>query len=143
MIRPSFNPSSPLVYFGIIALGVVAAAQLFSVTASSVPLEASRAELWTFFISLWITLATGIAGIWHGLRITIFRRRMRSTGFLISYRQALLLAGVITITGFMNSLELLQAWDIIPLIIAAVLLEFFFQAQKVPHAHLHHDSPEA
>jgi len=58
---------------------------------------------------------------------------------LSSIRQAALISIVILFSLFFNTLGILHLWDMIPLILAAVLIEFFFQAEKRPHAHLEYE----
>lgn len=138
MIQPS-PKHSPIAIFIVIVVGVLAFAQLITVSASVAPEQASKPELWLFFISMFFGLTTVFASLWHLLRRTLLRMRMRNVSFFVSYRQAALVAGVITFSFFLNSLHVFQLFDLIPLVLAVVLLEFFFQAEKTPHASIRHD----
>jgi ABC-type nickel/cobalt efflux system permease component RcnA len=131
-----------LTLFIIVALAILSAAQLSSVTLTVSPRSATSAELWLFFVSLFVLLSTGIGLIWHAAR----RLRAKRGGkpvLLTSIRQAGLLSLVVVLSLFFNTLGIFQFWDIIPLVLAAVLIEFFFQAEKKPHATLTYDQTES
>ena len=49
-------------------------------------------------------------------------------------RQAFLGSILITLSLFLHTLHLFQVWDALPLVLAFVLVEFFFQAEKKPQA---------
>ncbi len=120
--------------------GVVAATQVVSIATTVVPNQASTAVLWTFFISLWVCTSIVCALAIHlGKRLTLQRHVLRRP-FTISLRQGTLLAGVLVISRFFTFIHILSAWDIIPLIAAAILIEFFFQAEKKPIARISHES---
>jgi hypothetical protein len=57
-------------------------------------------------------------------------------------RQAALTSFLIVSALFLNSINVFQVWDILPLLLAGILVEFFFQAEKKPHASLRHAAQE-
>jgi hypothetical protein len=136
--------ASPLMLFAVIAVGIIAGAQLVTIVAAVSPATASETELWVFFLSLFVTLTTSCTMIWYGIQKVLAKRRVHIPRFTRCLRQATLVASLITFTLFLNSINVFQIWDIFPLIVAGVLIEFFFQAEKRPHASLrHHATPEA
>ncbi|CAN5197765.1 hypothetical protein BH11PAT4_BH11PAT4_7380 [soil metagenome] len=136
--------ASPLMLFAVIAVGIIAGAQLVTIIAAVTPTSASETELWVFFISLFVALATSFTLMWYGMQKVQAKRRVHNPRFTRCMRQATLVAALITFTLFLNSINVFQIWDIFPLIVAGVLIEFFFQAEKRPHASLRHNAtPEA
>ncbi len=127
--------------FILIALGIVSGAQLSSTLLTTSPYSAGRTELWLFFITLYICLTIVLGLIWYGIRHISLRRGTRPA-LWPAIRQAALLSLVIVLSTFFHTLGIFQFWDIIPLALAAVLIEFFFQAEKKPHATLSYE-PEA
>jgi hypothetical protein len=127
-----------LTLFIIIALAIISAAQLSSVMLTVSPLEARSTQLWTFFISLFLLLSSVLGLLWHGVRQLRFRRGTKPL-LSTSLRQSSLLSLITVLALFFNTLGIFQLWDIIPLALAAILIEFFFQAEKKPHATLSYD----
>jgi hypothetical protein len=97
--------------------------------------------LWIFFVTLYICLTILIGLALYSLRFLKQRRTTRPT-LWPSFRQAALVCLVLVISLFFHTLGIFHFWDIIPLLIAAFLIEFFFQADKKPHATITYD-PEA
>lgn len=124
--------------FIVLAIGIIGGAQLSSMLLTVSPLSASRAELWLFFITLYVCISILLGLILYGLR---YMRQRRTTKPLLwpSFRQAGLISLVVVLSTFFHTLGIFQLWNIIPLIIAAFLIEFFFQAEKKPHATISYD----
>lgn len=124
--------------FVILAVGIISAAQLVSALLTTSPYTASPADLRLFFVSLYLCLTVVLGFVLYGLR----QLRARRTGALPlwpSFRQAGLVSVVLVLSIFFNTLGIFQFWDVIPLALAAVLIEFFFQAEKKPHATITYD----
>lgn len=125
--------------FVLVAVGIICGAQLSSILLTVSPYGANSSELWLFFVTLYLcsTVILGLA--WYGLRHIIRTRRTSKPALWPCFRQAGLLSLVASLSIFFHTLGIFQFWDIIPLIIAAILIEFFFQADKTPHATLSYD----
>lgn len=108
--------------------------ELSVIVTSTSPRTASHTIILTFFISLFGFLTTSLAFLWYGLKRLVLARSKRIP-LLATLRQAALFSLVITLTFFFSSLSVLTVWDIVPLFLATVLIEFFFQADKVAPMH--------
>ena len=115
--------------FVVISVFIIATAELGALATTVTPAQATPTQLWLFFTSLTITLGILLAPIWHNLKKTVISKRMRVSA-TASLRQTLLFSLIIVVGLFFNSLKILTLWDIIPLGISMVLIEFFFQADK-------------
>lgn len=125
--------------FFILAIGIVSGAQLSSIILTTTPREAEPNDLWLFFISLYVCLTAIVTLLWYGVR-HLRRQRINKPPLFSSFRQAALLCLVFVLSLYFNTLGIFQFWDVIPLAIAAILIEFFFQAEKKPHATLTYES---
>lgn len=126
-----------ILLFIIIALAIISTAQLSTILLSTSPYTASKATLWTFFISLYLTLTLWGSMVWFLIRRLIHRR---AHSLFTAFRQVALVMMIIILGFFFNTLGIFTLWDIAPLILAAVLIEFFFQAEKKPRATLEYDT---
>ena len=131
-----------LTLFAIVALAILSAAELSSVLLTVSPYSATSSELWLFFTSLFVLVSTTCGLLWYGVRHLKPRRGARPS-LTASIRQAALFSLIVTLSIFFNTLGIFQLWDVIPLALAAVLIEFFFQAEKKPHATLTYDQTES
>ena len=119
--------------FILIALGLVSTAEFFVIFTTISPAEANTQVFWMFFLCLFVSLSTLMALIWHPIKSWIHRSKHLSR--IASLRQTTLISLVITLSIFFKSLHILTLWDIIPLAISALLIEFFFQADKSVASH--------
>jgi hypothetical protein len=126
-----------ILLFIIIALAIVSAAQLSTLLISTSPYTATKATLWSFFISAYLALTFWGGLVWYIVRQLVHRR---SNSLLVALRQAALVSMIIVLSFFFNTLGIFTLWDVAPLAIAAILIEFFFQAEKKPHATLEYDT---
>ncbi len=131
--------SSSVVWFVFIIISVIAGALLFSIVNAGSPSQASTLTLWAVFGSFTLVLTAGISLLWHMLRLLWSKRGLHVPKFLTSVRQSFLFSLLLTLSLFLNSLNLFQVWDALPLVIALILVEFFFQAEKRPHASLSYE----
>lgn len=131
--------SSSILSFSFVAVSVVAAALLFSIVVSTTPAHASQGTLWLFFISLVLTATSVFTCVWHVIRKFALKRWNAHPKFSESIRQSFLLASLVCLCLFLHTLDLFQVWDAFPLFLAFLLVEFFFQAEKRPHASLTYD----
>lgn len=131
--------SKQILLFLILAIGIISLASLLVIGLSISPYSASREIMWAFFISLQLFLTSFFSLLWHNLK-RLFIYRFSTPSLWPSVRQAAILAAIIVLSTFFNSLGILALWDIIPLSISAVLFEFFFQADK--SRILAHESPQ-
>ena len=121
--------------FGIIAVGTISIAELFVLITSVSPYTASSAELWVFFFSLYGSLASITTLLWHVCRRKFSPRPLHIPSLWVSLRQAALFSLIVCLALFFNSLRILTLWDLTPLVVSVVLIEFFFQAEKQsPHS---------
>lgn len=127
-----------VILFLVLAVGIISGAQLSSLVLTISPYTARSTELWLFFVSLYLFATAVLSLLWYALR-HVRGRRGTSPSLGASIRQAALLTLVVVISLFFRTLGILQYWDIIPLLAAAILIEFFFQAEKKPHATLSYD----
>jgi hypothetical protein len=124
----------PTLIFCIIGIGVLSIAELVSLSTTVAPHSASNSELWAFFISLFGTCTCILFGLWYIIKKSIAFKGPQPKIF-ITLRQASLFSLVIVLSLFFNSLHILSIWDIVPLLVSAVLIEFFFQAEKSIDTH--------
>jgi hypothetical protein len=117
------------VLFLVICLVILALAELVTVVTSVSPAIAGRGQLWFFFGSFWIVLTAILGSIWHLFKSRLVYYRARTVPVFVSLRQAGLVALVATLALFFNSLQILSVWDILPLAISMLLVEFFFEAE--------------
>ena len=68
--------ASPLTLFTVIAVGIVAGAQLITTVAAVTPAEASQADLWVFFLSLYVLLAATSTLVWYAVQRILSKRRV-------------------------------------------------------------------
>lgn len=124
-----------VVTFIVIAVAIISTAQLLTTVLSVSPYTASPAVLRLFFLSLFACLTCFGGIIWYAIRRYLIFSRLQPN--LVScIRQAGLVSLVIVLSLFFNSLSIFRVWDLLPLSIAATLIEFFFQADKAPRTHL-------
>jgi drug/metabolite transporter (DMT)-like permease len=135
--------ASPTSLFAVIAAGIVAGALLATTVASTSPQSAEKADFWVVFVALFVLLTSFGTLAWYFLQRILAKKLIHIPSFYRCLRQASLVAGIVTFTIFLNSINVFQIWDIFPLIVAGVLIEFFFQAEKQPHASLRHVSQDA
>lgn len=121
------------ILFVILVVGILSTAELSVIVMTVPPASADAQVLWVLFIALFLSLSCAFSLAWHSLKKIIHRSKTLSR--LISLRQAALVAGMITVGAFLKSLGILSPWDLIPLIASAVLIEFFFEADKRPSYH--------
>jgi hypothetical protein len=120
---------SRTILFTIICIVIIAVAELGALVTTVTPAQATTAQLWLFFGCTLVILSTFLAPIWYSLKKAVLSQRMKVSP-LASLRQTTLFSLVIVLSFFFNSLKLLTVWDVIPLCISMVLIEFFFQADK-------------
>jgi hypothetical protein len=125
--------------FIILAVGIISTAQLTSLLLTVSPYTASSQSLWAFFITLYFSFTSIFSLVWYWVKRT-FGKLKHTVSFFACIRQVALVGLVLILAFFFSSLEIFQVWDIIPLVIAAVLIEFFFQADKKPHATLEYEA---
>lgn len=128
-----------IVAFALAVIVIIASALIFGIVTSTPPADATSATLWTLFVSLWLWLSAIGGGVWHLVRRRFFLKGTRIPRAAASFRQAALAMGVFTLCLTLNYFGLFQIWDAVPLAIAALLVEFFFQAEKRPIANLKDD----
>lgn|GEM_PF-3909631 len=121
------------------ATSIIAAALLFSVAVSTTPDSASQGTHWLFFMSLLVTMTAIFSCIWHLFRKFALQHFNANPKFWVSVRQSFLFSGLVCLSLFLHTLSLFEIWDAFPLLLAFLLLEFFFQAEKRPHASITYD----
>ncbi|MEI6477894.1 MAG: hypothetical protein WCO52_02810 [bacterium] len=122
------------ILFVLIALGILSSAELFVILTTIAPSGADKQVLWLLFVCLFTSVSIGLSLVWHPVKQTIHRSERVSR--LSSLRQTALISLVLTLVLLFRSLSIFSLWDIIPLAISAILIEFFFQADKTsltPH----------
>jgi hypothetical protein len=115
--------------FFITVIGILSSAGLAVVVMNYLPRTAPGYVLWAFFLSVFGLGTTLGTLIWHIIKRAIFYRLYRPSVW-VSFRQAALASGLAVTGFFFNSLGIFRVWDMVPLTIAALLIEFFFQADK-------------
>ncbi|MBU6389795.1 hypothetical protein KGQ71_04770 [Patescibacteria group bacterium] len=123
-----------IIIFLLVACGVIATAELGVILTTVSPYTANKDVLWTFFVCLFLSLTTLLTIIWHFGKKKA-QGEMERVSIFASIRQIGLLSAVVVLSLFFRSLGILTLWDIIPLAISALLIEFFFQADKSTLAH--------
>ena len=129
---------TPILIFLIIATGIISGAELLVILTTVPPATASQGVLWTLFITLFLASTAVFSLLWHGIKAGIIYRSF-TPSLWSSLRQAGIVALLAVLTLFFNSLGVLSIWDILPLSVSAVLIEFFFQAEKSPLAARPHE----
>lgn len=131
-----------VILFIFVAIGIVSGANLALVVLSTSPYDAGQGVLWSFFLSFFAATSILLGMLWYGLRRFLNRNRRSVFSLVSCMRQAALASMILTLSLLFNSLGILRAWDILPLAFAAVLVEFFFQADKRRHLPTHHEQSE-
>lgn len=91
------------------------------------PFEASPEVFIVFYLSLFLAL-TGVIGISiYFIKLKFFKDKNIYGYFWPSLRQSALFSLGITLLAVLKSLKILDWWVGVPLFIAVLLLEFFFQ----------------
>ena len=124
--------------FLLIALAIIASAEFTVLVTTVSPFTADREALWAFFVSLFFASASWLSLIWYFFKKNVLFRLWKPS-LWVAVRQASLLCLIIVLSFFFKSLGILSIWDIIPLSVSAVLIEFFFQADKSPIEPLSHE----
>ena len=124
--------------FAALCLAILSLAQLATILTTISPATASPSALWLFFGSgfVFLTMAGGL--VWYLIKRQLIYRRT-AVSLFVCLRQTALFSAVLTLTAFFSSLQILSLWDIVPLAIAVVLIELFFQAEKVHPVSIRHD----
>lgn len=117
------------VLFVVISVFMVAVAELGALLTTVTPAQASQTQLWLFFCSILATVSILLTPLWYSVKKAVLSQRM-TVSSLACLRQSFLFSLVVVVSLFFNSLQILTLWDIIPLCISMILIEFFFQADK-------------
>jgi hypothetical protein len=115
--------------FFILTLGILSAAGLSVVVTSYTPTNANEYILILFFSCLAGFLTSISAILWHSLKHMLISR-IQKPSLWVSIRQCFIFSTLIVLGLFFHALHILTVWDMIPLTIAAIFIEFFFQAEK-------------
>lgn len=118
-----------IIIFILIALFAVSGSVFFTIVNSFSPNDHNTFVIWGFFISIFGICLSVLTPIWHGIKTMLLPKSFHIK-MIASMRQAALISAVITATTFLRSLNILSLWDILPLLVAAILIEFFFQSDK-------------
>lgn len=129
----------PIVWFLIVAVGLVSGLELISLISTTDPDLATASIQWAVFLSIFFCMGAVISCIWQLIRYFVLIRLLPPKPLVI-IRQGFLLSATVTLCLFLNSLNILRLVDVIPLVGAMLLLEFFLQADKRPRANLHYGS---
>jgi hypothetical protein len=117
--------------FLLIAAGILGFSEFLVIVNTIPPHTADQNVFWAFFVSLFIGL-TGILSLgWYVLKRYLVHRG-GPISLLGAVRQAGLVSLIIVLSLFFKSLGILSLWEFVPLCISALLIEFFFQAEKSP-----------
>jgi hypothetical protein len=117
------------ILFFSLCVSIVALAELASIL-NTVPVSsAPGSAFWLFFGSIFLFILGISTLMLYGIKRILAHRRA-ATSIVVCVRQSALFAAVIVLSAFFNSLRILSIWDLIPLAISAILIEFFFQAEK-------------
>lgn len=116
-----------LLFFFILALGIVSCTQLAVIVTTFSPYTATPQQLAYFYLSLLGTLASLLTILWYGLRSQLAVRSIRPA-LHVCFRQALLVSAVLVTLSLLQSMEILSLWEGIGIAVSALLIEFFFQA---------------
>lgn len=119
----------PHLLFFLLTILILAASELAVVLFTVSPVHATSTVYWTFFGSLFFSLASLLSLTWYGVKRSLIYRS-NSVPMWPAIRQASLLALLVSLSLFLYSLHIASLWDLVPLAIAALLIEFFFQADK-------------
>lgn len=115
--------------FIILCIFTLSAAGFSVIVTSYSPETTSRAA----FILLYVSIA-GLGSTVLGTLIHLFKKIIGSRFFIpniwVSIRQGFFLSIIITVAILLNTLKILSVLEIVPIAIALILLEFFFQADK-------------
>jgi len=115
--------------FAIICIFIIAVAELGAILTTVSPSQATATQLWLFFGCLVAVLTIVLAPIWYSLKKALLSTRMKVSA-IACLRQTCLFSLIVVVSFFFNSLKILTLWDVIPLCISMILVEFFFQADK-------------
>jgi hypothetical protein len=121
------------ILFFLITVGIVACAEFFVVVTTIKPIGAGKDVHWTFYVCLYLALTSLVTLVWHQVKCHIYKHV--TPPLITSVRQSALVALLVVLGIFFKSLGIVTVWDIIPLIISVILIEFFFQAEKSSPRH--------
>lgn len=86
------------------------------------------------FTALYITLGAAAVGLFSivGTLIRVYREKTADVGMAVarSLRQAIFFSGLLLLSLFLSSRNLLTVWMMVLLVILFTLVEFFFLASK-------------
>lgn len=119
--------------FFLYVLGIVSITELSVIVTTVSPQAAETQGVTVFFACLLGALTSVLSLIWHPIRAAIHHNPTMSRW--VSLRQSFLVSLLITLTLLFKSLGIMTIWDIFPLAISALLIEFFFQADKSAPTH--------
>jgi hypothetical protein len=126
--------------FGVVFIALVAFVLATRVITTVPPEKATVQDQLTVALSVLAILTIVGAPL-----IQLFYKRrvpasLVSAKWRVSFRQSFLISLLITTILSMRWYGIFSFWDAIPLTIATLLLEFFFQAEKRPLATIRHES---
>jgi len=87
--------------------------------------------VFTFYVSLTLTITCLFSLLSFMVRRKVTNNELFFANIKVSFRQALLLAVFADLTLFIASIGLLTWWDIILLALSLILLELYFESNKV------------
>jgi hypothetical protein len=119
-----------LLLFLLFAVGTLAVAEVAAIVTTTSPYNASESVLSTFYISVFVGSTATLTLLWYWFKKYVVYHYSKTPGLAATLRQAGLFSGIVVLCLFFNSLNILSAWEIIPLLLSAILIEFFFQADK-------------
>lgn len=127
--------SSVFVWILVCLAGLISTLELIALTSAHNPDTASNSIIAAIFICIFFILGSIISILWYSIRYFLILKSIPPKP-IVSIRQGFLLSAAITLCLFMNSLNIMRWLDVVPLVTAIVLIEFFMQADKRPRATL-------
>lgn len=115
-----------IMVFGFILFGVILAFTLLKLN----PGQGLFAII-TFYVSLTLTVTCLASLVSFSARRKVTNNELYFANIKVSFRQALLLAIFIDLTLFIASINLLTWWDIVLLALSLILLELYFESNKI------------
>lgn len=115
--------------FIILCIFTISVAGISVIVTSYAPETAPKSALILLYISIAGLGSTLFGSIIHLLKV-IIGSRFFVPNVWVSMRQGFFFSIILTVTILLNTLKILSVLEIVPIAIALILLEFFFQADK-------------
>lgn len=123
------------VYLILLALSSVLCWSAFILTLTGTnPTQGGQTALLAFYLSFSFALLSTLSLIGYALRRYLSRNESKYQLIRTAFRQAFLVTSVLAAAAVLQTARLLSSWDVVLLLLIAVLLELYLRSYARPHA---------